>query len=164
MQYLYAELSDYELPHGNLKSSNIFLGSNHEPLLADYGFFRMVTPTQAAQGMFAFRSPESVESQQVSSKGDVYCLGIVILEILTGKFPSQYLNTGKGGTNVIQWVRSAIEEKKEAEFLDPELASSTNSLEAMTRLLHLGAICADLDPNKRPTMQNAIKSIEEIQA
>ncbi|XP_021750117.1 pollen receptor-like kinase 3 [Chenopodium quinoa] len=164
VQYLYAELSDYELPHGNLKSSNIFLGSNYEPLLADYGFSRMVTPTQAAQGLFAYKSPESVESQQVSSKGDVYCLGIVILEMLTGKFPSQYLNTGKGGTNVIQWVRTAIEEKKEAGFLDPEIASSTNSLDAMIQLLQLGASCTETDPNKRPTMEDAIKRIQEIQA
>ncbi|KMT03383.1 hypothetical protein BVRB_8g190720 [Beta vulgaris subsp. vulgaris] len=164
LQYLYAELSDYELPHGNLKSSNIFLGSNYEPILSDYGFFRMVTTTQAAQGMFAYKSPESVESQQVSSKGDVYCLGIVILEVLTGKFPSQYLNTGKGGTNVVQWVRSAIEEKKEAEFLDPEIASTTDALEAMTRLLRLGASCTETETNKRPSMEDAIKRIEEIQA
>lgn len=164
VQYLYAELSDYELPHGNLKSSNIFLGSNYEPLLADYGFFRLVTPTQAAQGLFAYKSPESVETQQVSSKGDVYCLGIVILELVTGKFPSQYLNTGKGGTNVIQWVKTAIEEKNESGFLDPEIASSTDSsLEAMIQLLHLGATCTETDPNKRPTMENVIKRIEEIQ-
>ncbi|XP_057537773.1 pollen receptor-like kinase 3 [Amaranthus tricolor] len=164
MKYLYAELSDYDLPHGNLKASNIFLSSNYEPLLADYGFFKMVAPTQAAHGMFAYRAPESVHTLQVSSKGDIYCLGIVILELLTGKFPSQYLNAGKGGTNVIQWVRSAIEDKKESEFLDPDIASSTNSVKAMVELLRLGSSCTETDPSKRPTMEDVTNKIEEMQA
>lgn len=164
LKYLYAELSDYDLPHGNLKASNIFLSSNYEPLLADYGFFKMVAPTQAAHGMFAYKAPESVHTLQVSSKGDVYCLGIVILEVLTGKFPSQYLNAGKGGTNVIQWVRSAIEDKKESEFLDPDIASSTNSVEAMVELLRLGSSCTETDPIKRPTMEDVTSKIDEMQA
>ena len=162
LKYLYAELSEYDLPHGNLKASNIFLSSNFEPLLSDYGFFKMVSPTQAAQGMFSYKAPESVENQQVSLKGDVYCLGIVILEVLTGKFPSQYLNAGKGGTNVIQWVRSAIEDEKESEFLDPDIASSTNSVEAMVQLLRLGSSCTETDPNKRPSMESVIRMIEEM--
>ncbi|CAO2823134.1 unnamed protein product [Amaranthus hypochondriacus] len=162
LKYLYAELSDYDLPHGNLKASNIFLSNNFEPLLSDYGFFKMVSPTQAAQGMFSYKAPETVENQQVSSKGDVFCLGIVILEVLTGKFPSQYLNGGKGGTNVIQWVQSAIEDEKESEFLDPEIASSTNSVEAMVQLLRLGSSCTETDPSKRPSMENVIKTIEEM--
>ncbi|KAH0738362.1 hypothetical protein KY290_037067 [Solanum tuberosum] len=71
----------------------------------------------AIQALIAFKSPEAVRNNQVTPKCDVYCLGIVILEIITGKFPSQYLNTGKEGIDISQWVKSAIAEGREAELL-----------------------------------------------
>ncbi|XP_074269289.1 pollen receptor-like kinase 3 [Silene latifolia] len=164
LQYLYAEFSSYDLPHGNLKSSNVLITDNYEPLLSDYAFIKMVSINQAAQGMFAYKAPEALENQPITPKADVYCLGIIILEILTGKFPSQYLNAGKGGTDVIQWVRSAIEEKKEGEFLDPEIVSSyEDSLPSMIELLHVGAACTESDLDKRPSMDDAIARIERIQ-
>ncbi|GAB2267511.1 Pollen receptor-like kinase 3 [Dionaea muscipula] len=174
MQHLHTQFASSELPHGNLKSSNVLLNDEYEPLLCDYGFVPLVNPSQAAQGMFSFKAPEaaaaaaaaSPESQRqaVSPKTDVYCLGIIILEILTGKFPSQYLSTGKGGTDVIQLVKTAINDQNEAEFLDPEIASCTESIGEIVRLLHIGAACAEGDPEQRPTMEEAFRRIEEIKA
>nr|DAD49154.1 TPA_asm: hypothetical protein HUJ06_019091 [Nelumbo nucifera] len=164
MGYLHTELASLDLPHGNLKSSNILLNPNDgEPLLSDYGFCAVVSPTQGAQAMFAYKAPESLQYRHVSPKCDVYCLGIVILEILTGKFPCQYLNNGKGGTDVVEWVLSAMSEKRERELFDPEIASATNSLGEMERLLHIGAACTESVPEQRPDMKEAIRRIEEVQ-
>lgn len=165
MGYLHSEFSSYELPHGNLKSSNVLLGSNYKPLLSDYAMYPLVNNTQSAQAMFAFKSPEAVLYQQVSHKSDVYCLGILILEILTGKFPSQYLNNQKGGTDVVQWVRTSLSEKRESELIDPEVAgASAASLDQMVKLLHIGAACTENDQDRRLDMKEAIRRIEEIQA
>ncbi|XP_074280803.1 pollen receptor-like kinase 3 [Silene latifolia] len=163
VQYIHAQFSSYDIPHGNLKSSNVLLTDTYEPLLSDYAFIKMVSVNQASQGMFAYKSPEGIESQQVSHKSDIYCLGIIILEVLTGKFPSQYLNAGKGGTDVIQWVQSAIGDKKEAESLDPEIVSSYgDSVPSMIELLHLGAACTESDPSRRPSLEDVLKRIEQI--
>uniref|UniRef100_A0A5B7CBE9 Protein kinase domain-containing protein n=1 Tax=Davidia involucrata TaxID=16924 RepID=A0A5B7CBE9_DAVIN len=161
--YLHTELASFDLPHGDLKSSNVLLGSDHEALLVDYGFNQLVNANQAVQTLFAYRSPEAIQRRQVSPKCDVYCLGIIILEILTGKFPCQYLNNGKGGTDVVQWVKSAISEGREAELFDPEIASSRNSLGGMERLLRIGADCAESNPEERLDIREAIRRIEEIQ-
>lgn len=163
MGFLHTELSQYNIPHGNLKSSNILLDSDYEPLIADYGFCSVVNTPQAAQAMLAYKAPESLQYRHVSPKCDVYCLGIVILEILTGKFPSQYLNNGKGGTDVVQWVLSAISEKREAELFDPEISGPKCSLGEMEKLLHIGAACVEQNPDQRPDMKEAIRRIEEIQ-
>ncbi|XP_043722616.1 pollen receptor-like kinase 3 [Telopea speciosissima] len=163
MGYLHTQLGSLELPHGNLKSSNVLLGQDYQPLLADYGYCSLVNPTQAAQSMFAYKTPESLQYHLVSTKCDVYCLGIIILEIITGKFPSQYLNHGKGGTDVVQWVQTAMLEKREAELFDPEIAGSRRSLGEMERLLHIGAACTEQSPEQRPDMKEAIRRIEEIQ-
>ncbi|KAL9251471.1 Pollen receptor-like kinase 3-like protein [Drosera capensis] len=171
MSHLHSVFASCELPHGNLKSSNVLLNDNYEPLLSDYAFLPLVTPSQASQGMFSFKAPEAAaaaspegQHQAISKQTDVYCLGIIILEILTGKFPSQYLNTGKGGTDVVQWVRTAIKDQNEAEFIDPEIASTTKSIGEMVRLLHIGAACTESSPDQRPTTEAAVKRIQEIKA
>lgn len=164
--FLYSEFESYDLPHGNLKSSNVLLGENYEPLLSDYAFDPLMQPSNAQQAMFAYKTPDFTEYQQVSSKTDVYCLGLIILEVLTGKFPSQYLSTGKGGIDVIEWVRAAIQERRERELLDPEIvatASSENSVSQMLKLLEIGSCCAESDPQRRLEMKEAIRWIGEIQ-
>lgn len=113
--------------------------------------------------MFAFKSPEAILYQQVTPKCDVFCLGVVILEILTGKFPSQYLSNQKGGTDIVQWARSAVSDKRERELIDPEIADATNSLADMERLLHIGADCTESNLDQRMDMNEAIRRIEEIQ-
>uniref|UniRef100_A0A0A0LIJ2 Protein kinase domain-containing protein n=2 Tax=Cucumis sativus TaxID=3659 RepID=A0A0A0LIJ2_CUCSA len=160
--FLHSEFATYDLPHGNLKSSNVLLCDNYEPLLSDYAFHPLINPNNATQAMFAYRSPEYAQYQEVSPKSDVYCLGIIILEIMTSKFPSQYLTNGKGGTDVVQWVSSAVSEKREAELIDPEIANDTDALDRMVHLLTIGADCTHNNPQQRPEMREAIRRIEEI--
>ncbi|KAK2406596.1 pollen receptor kinase [Trifolium repens] len=162
MHYLHTELASSDLPHGNLKSSNVLLGPDYEPFLMDFGFINLVHPSSYAQTLFAYKAPEALQHSKVSPRCDVYCLGVVILEILTGKFPSQYLNNGKGGTDVVQWVASAICEGREVELLDPEIASNKKSLSEMQQLIHIGAACTESNPKKRLDMFEAIRRIEGI--
>lgn len=162
--FLYAEFPNEDLPHGNLKSSNVLLAENYEPLLGDFAFHPLINPNYAMQTLFAYKTPDYVMYQRVSQKTDVYCLGIIILEIITGKFPSQYHSNGKGGTDVVQWVFTAISERREAELIDPELKSNhSNSLNQMLQLLQVGAACTESNPDQRLNMKEAIRRIEEIQ-
>ncbi|KAJ6308647.1 hypothetical protein OIU76_018267 [Salix suchowensis] len=162
--YLHTKLASSHLPHGNLKSSNLFLSDDSEPCIA----FRIwsSSPDQPSNVgssiLFGYKAPEAAQ-HGVSPMCDVYCLGIIIvLEILTGKFPSQYLNNAKGGTDVVQRVESAISDGRETELLDPEIASSTNSLGQMRRLLGIGAACVERNPEQRLNITDAIQMIQDI--
>ncbi|XP_068662829.1 pollen receptor-like kinase 3 [Aristolochia californica] len=161
--YLHSELPNSDIPHGNLKSSNVLLGPDLVPLLTDFGFSPLVIPTHASYSMFAYKSPESLQYRHVSPKSDVYCLGILILEILTGKYPSQYDNGAKGGTDLVEWVSSAMKDKQETEVLDPEIAPKNEPARTcMERLLHLGAECAEPNPERRPDIKEVLRRMEEI--
>nr|GMC76161.1 pollen receptor-like kinase 3 [Ipomoea batatas] len=162
MGFLHKEFAALEVPHGNLKSSNILLAANNEPVLTDYAYHPLINNTATGQQMFAYKAPEGVQHQQVSPKSDVYCLGVIILEIISGKFPSQYLSNQNGGTDVVQWVRQAIANKRELEVIDPEIAIATNSLPQMEKLVHIGAACTENDLINRIDMKEAIKRIEEV--
>ncbi|XP_030538448.1 pollen receptor-like kinase 3 [Rhodamnia argentea] len=163
LAFLHSELASYDLPHGNLKSSNILLSSDYEPLLNDYGFHPLINPSQAAQTLFAYKAPEISQQRSISPKCDVYCLGLIILEVLTGKLPSQYINSGKSGTDVVMLVHSAISEEREAEVIDPEIAGSIESKSEMLRLLHIGAACTEKNPDHRLDLREATRKLEELQ-
>lgn len=162
--FLYKEFSSEDLPHGNLKSSNVLLTDNYEALLSDFAFHPLMNHSYAVQTMFAYKTPDYVTYQRVTQKTDVYCLGIIVLEVITGKFPSQYHSNGKGGTDVVHWVLTAISDRREAELIDPELKSShSNSLNQMLQLLQIGAACTESNPDQRLNMKEAIRRIEEVQ-
>ncbi|MCD7462655.1 hypothetical protein HAX54_049054 [Datura stramonium] len=164
LSYLHTELASSDLPHGDLKSSNILINTDHEPVLTGYGFYSLMNTAYAVQALIAFNSPEAVQNQQVTPKCDVYCLGIVILEILTGKFPSQYLNNGKGGIDIAQWVKSAIAEGREDELYDPDITTSAkDSMSSMKELIHIGAACVESNPQQRINISEVIRRIKEIQ-
>ncbi|KDP33937.1 hypothetical protein JCGZ_07508 [Jatropha curcas] len=164
LSFLHTEYSTYNLPHGNLKSSNVVLDDDYEPLLTDYALDPLTNPNHSAQTMFAYKSPEYLLNHQVSAKSDVFCLGIIILEVVTGKFPSQYLANGKGGTDVVKWVQRAKAEGKEQEVIDPEIAngSSAESIQEMVKLLRIGAACAESNTALRLDMKEAIRRIGEV--
>lgn len=161
MAYLHAELAAVDVPHGNLKSSNILFADNFEPLIADHGLVPLVGVEQASQLMFAYRTPEGTEHRLVSPKSDVFCLGFVILELLTGKFPSQYAHDTTGGTDVVQRAASAIVEKREADVLDGDIAAP-DTTQGMVRLLRVAAACVDANPEERPEMLEVAELIQEI--
>lgn len=160
MAYLHAELA-YDLPHGNLKTGNVLLATDFEPILADYGLIALINPSAAPNVLFAFKSPEA---PHVSPKSDVYCFGVVILEILTGKFPSQYLNNTKGGIDVVHWAASAVPEGREADLIDPQLLGLPDTEPEMVRMLRIGVSCANVRPDERPEMKVAAEMVEEIAA
>ncbi|XP_010503020.1 PREDICTED: pollen receptor-like kinase 3 [Camelina sativa] len=162
MDFLHEEFASYDLPHGNLKSSNVLLSETYEPLISDYAFLPLLQPNNASQALFAFKSPEFVQNQQISPKSDVYCLGIILLEVMTGKFPSQYLNNGKGGTDIVEWVQSSIAQHKEEELIDPEIAINTDSMQQMVELLQIGAVCIASNPNERQNMKEIVRRIERV--
>ncbi|KAK8947852.1 putative inactive leucine-rich repeat receptor-like protein kinase [Platanthera guangdongensis] len=163
--YLHSELSTIDIPHGNLKSSNVLLGDDFEPLLVDYGFLPLINPSHASQSMFAYKSPEILLDRQVSPMSDVYCLGIIILELLSGRFPSQYLNNTKGGTDLVRWTNSVVNENILGNILDPFIAQGFKAeLPEMERLVQVGAELIEADVDRRPNMKEASRIIEEVAA
>ena len=149
-------------PHGNLKSGKVLLDAELEPRLVDYGFFPLVNAAQAPQAMFAFRSPEGTTRAVVSARSDVYCLGVVLLELVTGRFPSQYLLTARGGTDVVHWAAGAVAEGGERDLVDPAIAAGGG--DAAVRLLRVGVHCAKPEPECRPSVAEAARMVEEIAA
>ncbi|XP_016500485.1 pollen receptor-like kinase 2 [Nicotiana tabacum] len=162
--YLYSELPSLTAPHGHLKSSNVLLNESYEPLLTDYALLPVVNLEHAQEHMIAYKSPEFKHTGRITRKTDVWTLGVLILEILTGKFPSNFLQQGKGSdTDLATWVRSVVnEDPSNVEVFEKDMRGTKNSEAEMTKLLKIGLSCCELDMDKRFDMKEAMERIEEV--
>ncbi|MFT7841598.1 protein kinase [Saccharothrix sp. BKS2] len=78
------------LVHRDVKPSNILLDQEENPYLADFGLVHLtgatrLTRTDQMVGTAAYLAPEQVLGQDIDPQADVYALGLVLLECLTGR-------------------------------------------------------------------------------
>lgn len=83
--------------HRDLKPSNILVDKKGEPRLVDFGIARILNPAFAGAGVFTaetqrlmtpqYASPEQVSGQSVGTASDIYSLGVILYELLTGRRP-----------------------------------------------------------------------------
>ncbi|XP_061342149.1 inactive leucine-rich repeat receptor-like serine/threonine-protein kinase At1g60630 isoform X2 [Gastrolobium bilobum] len=150
------------LTHGNLKSSNVLLGSDFESCLTDYGLTMFLNPDSleetSATSLF-YRAPECRSFHRSQTQpADVYSFGVLILELLTGKTPFQDLVQAHG-SDIPKWVRSVREE--ETESGDDPSSGNEASEEKLQALLNIAMACVSLVPENRPTMKEVLKMIRD---
>jgi serine/threonine protein kinase/cell division septation protein DedD len=78
--------------HRDLKPANVMINLLNEPILMDFGIAKIIggrshTATGAAMGTAAYMSPEQVRGEQSDHRSDIYSLGIVLYEMLSGETP-----------------------------------------------------------------------------
>ncbi|KAF2605174.1 hypothetical protein F2Q70_00025498 [Brassica cretica] len=70
---------------------------------------RTSCPGSISSLMIAYKSPEYSLKGQITKKTDVWCLGVLILELLTGRFPENYLTQGyDANMSLVTWVSNMV--------------------------------------------------------
>ncbi|MGZ0174808.1 MAG: serine/threonine-protein kinase, partial [Planctomycetales bacterium] len=91
-----AEAHDQNVIHRDLKPANIMIDTKNEPVVMDFGLARRaaeneekLTHTGTVIGTPAYMSPEQVDgdNENVGPPADIYSLGVVFYELLTGELP-----------------------------------------------------------------------------
>jgi eukaryotic-like serine/threonine-protein kinase len=83
---------DHGIVHRDVKPQNVLLTSSGEPKVSDFGIARTassktITQTDAMLGTLAYMSPEQLRGERVGPASDLYSLGVVLYEVLTGELP-----------------------------------------------------------------------------
>ncbi|CAI0388068.1 unnamed protein product [Linum tenue] len=162
LSYLYKELPSLISAHGHLKSNNVLLDENFEPYLTDYALIPVINQESAQELMVAYKSPEYLHHGRVTKKTDVWALGMLILEILTGRIPSTVRDSKE--EDLAAWVRSVPEEEWPRAAVDKELAEEINEQNQgeVVKLVRIGLGCCEADVERRFDLKEAVERIEEV--
>lgn len=105
----------------------------------------------------AFTNTKSMES-------DVYSYGVVLLELITRKKAVD--DSFADGLDIVRWVRSVWSEKVELEVVvDSGLYDDLYDSfvrEQVTEVLQLALRCTETEPNRRPSMREVVKQLEDV--
>ncbi|GER30269.1 leucine-rich repeat receptor kinase [Striga asiatica] len=161
LAYLHHDCSP-RIIHRDIKSSNILLDGNFDARVSDFGLAKLLKDeeshiTTIVAGTFGYLAPEYMQSGRATEKTDVYSFGVLVLEIVSGKRPTDASFIEKG-LNIVGWLNYLVSENRQREIVDPHCERvHTESLDA---LLSIAIQCVSSSPEDRPTMHRVIQILE----
>ncbi|AES67806.1 U-box domain-containing protein 52 [Medicago truncatula] len=140
--------------HRDLKPANILLDRNYVSKISDVGLARLVPPSVEnktteyhktnAAGTFFYIDPEYQQTGLLGVKSDIYSLGVMLLQIITGKTPM----------GVAHLVEEAIQNDNLAKVLDPNVTDWP--VEEALSLAKLALKCCEMKKKDRPSLASVI--------
>ncbi|XP_074311176.1 putative LRR receptor-like serine/threonine-protein kinase At1g06840 [Silene latifolia] len=162
--YLHSE-ADPPIFHRDIKASNILLDSKFTAKVADFGLSRLapvpdkegVTPAHVStvvKGTPGYLDPEYFATFKLTDKSDVYSLGVVFLELLTGMHP---ISRGK---HIVREVTTAYQSGNILSLIDEKMGPYYP--DTVTRFINLALRCCHDDTNARPSMMEIVRELENM--
>lgn len=157
---------DRPVIHRDVKSSNILLDENMKPRIADFGLAKVVQPnglkgtTQMIAGTYGYIAPEYAYAYQVDEKSDIYSFGVVLMELVTGKRPTE---PEFGEKDLVQWVCDTMmrSEEKAINLVDSTISDSFK--EDAAKVLTIAIRCTIKIPTLRPSMKMVVHMLEDVE-
>ncbi|KAJ4952171.1 hypothetical protein NE237_029003 [Protea cynaroides] len=161
LAYLHHDCSP-RIIHRDIKSSNILLDGNLEARVSDFGLAKLLEDeeshiTTIVAGTFGYLAPEYMQSGRATEKTDVYSFGVLVLEVLSGKRPTDASFIEKG-LNIVGWLNFLVVESRQKEIVDPHCEGV--QAESLDSLLSVAIQCVSSIPEDRPTMHRVVQLLE----
>ncbi|XP_044968006.1 putative receptor-like protein kinase At3g47110 isoform X2 [Hordeum vulgare subsp. vulgare] len=182
LDYLHND-SGKPIAHCDLKPSNILLDIHMNACLGDFGIARFYVDSKlrtvgdsnsiTANGTLGYMAPEYAESGHASTCGDVYSFGIVLLEMLTGKRPTD--DMFRNELTIVRFVETNFPDHT-LNFLDSRLINECNGavdqvaagtenqliFQSLFSLLRVALLCTCRSPTERLNMREVATQMRKI--
>ncbi|KAL3565898.1 hypothetical protein D5086_033944 [Populus alba] len=162
--YLHTE-ADPPIFHRDIKASNILVDSRYDAKVADFGLSRLAPVpdiegsvpdhiSTVVKGTPGYLDPEYFLTHKLTDKSDVYSLGVVFLELLTGKQPISH------GKNIVREVKVAYQSGMIFSVIDERMGSYPS--DCVDKFLTLAMKCCNEETDARPSMADVVRELEGI--
>ncbi|XP_030448803.2 probable serine/threonine-protein kinase At1g01540 [Syzygium oleosum] len=142
------EDAEPKVVHCNIKSSNILLDRQWNPRISDIGSAELYEPEQSHMS--------SERSSYAAPHCDVYCFGVLVMEIVTGRVP---VDESQPQAHLIDWLKLMIANQRTVHVIDSKIPERPSSKE-LKRVLLVALRCVDPDLNHRPKMGDVVHMLE----
>ncbi|KAM7469567.1 hypothetical protein LguiA_007750 [Lonicera macranthoides] len=187
--------------HCDLKPSNILLDNDLTAHVGDFGLARLLSnsadrfaqaqsSSMGIKGSIGYAAPEYGMGGAASKCGDVYSYGVLLLEMFTGRRPTD--DMFKDGLNLHNYIKMALQEQGQMQIVDQTLLAigeteeteaaiveekrevvneiSTGSLfhgseklqKCITVVLEIGLACSAEAPKQRMGMNDILRELQQI--
>ncbi|CAN6281743.1 unnamed protein product [Urochloa humidicola] len=143
-------LHENHIVHLDLKPGNILLDDNMVPKIADFGLSRCFDENQSEAitskliGSTGYLAPEFYNGQ-ITFKLDVYSLGVIVIEMLTGQ----------KGYSTIENVLEIWKDRL-------QILQKETLLREVRTCAEIGIMCMDVNPENRPITHHIIETFKEL--
>ncbi|XP_021752994.1 receptor protein kinase-like protein ZAR1 [Chenopodium quinoa] len=186
------EFSPKKYVHGDLNPSNILLGHNMEPKIADFGLGRLAniaggSPTLQSSRMTSEKPQQKQAGSAPSEAGSVSATNALTYYQAPESFkavkPSQkwdvysygvillemitgrsaVVEVGTSEMDLVQWTQQCIDEKQPLiDILDPSLAQEADKEDEIIAVLKIAMACVHTIPEKRPTIRHVYDALDRL--
>nr|XP_045084978.1 receptor-like serine/threonine-protein kinase SD1-6 isoform X3 [Aegilops tauschii subsp. strangulata] len=163
LHYLHTEC---RIVHLDLKPQNILLDDNMVPKLADFGMSRLFGQqesrviTESRGGTLGYMAPEYITNGVISTKSDIYSLGIIIVELMTGS--REYPHSSEAPFE--HFIENMVGNWRH--ILEKTMGHKTQEIcsQQVNRCIALGLKCLNPDPNERPSAWDMLQTLNELES
>ncbi|KAG2621377.1 hypothetical protein PVAP13_3NG251500 [Panicum virgatum] len=155
------------LPKGNLRRhlSDEYSGldwSTRYKIIEDFGLSRLFgeeqtrTCTRSCNGTPGYMAPEYIDKGIISKKLDIFSLGVIIIEIMTGhkEYPDETETSSQ------QYIELVLNKWRHRPRKAPGYTSGDIDYQQIKRCIQIGLLCVKFDQVKRPTIRQIIKMLD----
>ncbi|GLJ33963.1 hypothetical protein SUGI_0683190 [Cryptomeria japonica] len=163
------EYSKPNIVHCHLNPTNISLDEHFRVRVSDFGMADLLqkhlqqerTASSAMEGTISYLAPELERGMGVYQKADVFSLGVILMEMLTGRRAPASLETESGARiSLRQWIEMGIDGGSLATLADPALVQNISERESegkkIASLFKISLMCTEEIEENRPSMSQVL--------